>query len=442
MSKINYSSKFLSVLKALSALIFLLLFTSCFDAKREIKMYPDGSGIENITIIFDYQLLEKVEKLAELDKSGEWKKHSQRLRDNSLLEQSIREAVQKIPGTSIKELSVSDSEGLKKIFLQYSFDDPLIWSKISTGLLYEYSNKKSVSYTTIKFLDDEGKLSFKHTTRLAERAFDNELMNSIFADLYERGKITYSIDFPFEVTETNSTDRLGNTVSWNMVIKDAIFSDIRDSANLVKNPELALTYAEKIDRTIGKVSQSENPLMRVQVYNRNREPVKIGTSIVLQNGLVVTNFELMNIIEGAGYFSILLPNDSLAGIDDMRSKDIDEKHDLVYLRYSAGIKFRNIKYASLSALKYGEKVKIFYYPNTLSSVVYAMDGTASGVKSWKGRKTSIIEIKPSKPISLEGGAVFTEAGDFLGMLTKAYDGEVGKLYVVPGEYIRDRIPKN
>ncbi|KXK41488.1 MAG: hypothetical protein UZ05_CHB002003114, partial [Chlorobi bacterium OLB5] len=94
---------------------------------------------------------------------------------------------------------------------------------------------------------------------------------------------------------------------------------------------------------------------------------------------------------------------------------------------------------ALAAVKYGDKVKLFYYPNTLSSVVYSMDGTMTATKKWT-KNCSVVEIKPKKPISLDGGAVFTESGDFLGMITKAYEGEVGKLYLVPAEYIKSQIP--
>ena len=231
----------------------------------------------------------------------------------------------------------------------------------------------------------------------------------------------------------------GRTLTWEMTFENIMFNQQTDTASMVKDPTLELTYAEKIDRSIGKVSQKENPLIRVQVYNRNKEPVKIGTGVVLKDGLLVTNFELMNLIEGAGFFSVILPSDSLAGIDDMTEKDLDQKQDLVFLRYGAPDKFKPIKYAAVSSAKYGDKVKLFYYPNTLSSIVYSMDGMMSAVKKWT-KNTSLIEIKPNKPISLDGGAVFNEAGEFLGMITKAFDGEVGKIYLVPAEYIKSQIP--
>jgi S1-C subfamily serine protease len=223
-------------------------------------------------------------------------------------------------------------------------------------------------------------------------------------------------------------------------MENAILNQQTDTAALVKDPELVLTYAERVDRTIGKVSQKDNPLIRIQVYNRNQEPVKIGTGVVLKAGLLVTNFNLMNLIEGAGFFSVILPSDSLAGIDDMTEKDLDQKQDLVYLRFGSADRFKAIKYASFSSVKYGDKVKIFYYPNTLSSTVYSMEANVSGTKKWTG-KTGIIEIRPAKPITLEGGAVFNDAGDFLGMITQAYEGEVGKLYIVPADYIKSNIPQ-
>jgi hypothetical protein len=147
----------------------------------------------------------------------------------------------------------------------------------------------------------------------------------------------------------------------------------------------------------------------------------------------------MNLIEGAGYFSVILPSDSLAGIDEMTEKDLDEKQDLVFLRFGSPDKFKAIKYAQVANIKYGDKVKLFYYPNTLSAVVYSMDGNLSGIKKWTNN-TSILEIRPNKPITLEGGAVFTDSGEFLGMITRAYDGEVGKIYLVPAEYVKSQIP--
>lgn len=429
---------------------FLLVLVSffpsgCFDVKREIKMYPDGTGLENMYIYLDADFYSKMETLASIDTKGKWKKKLDSLKDNLLLENGIKVDVQRTPGTSIKELVVtSNPDGSKQIYLQYSFDEPNVLGKIVKELTFSFSNQLPIQFTTIKFLYDEANLTFKHTTRKAERYYDDELMNSVFSSSYFEKKITYSIEFPFEVKESNASSQAGNILTWEMNYETAMHNQQTDSASLIKDPTLELTYAEKIDRTIGRVSQKENPLVRVQVYNRNKEPVKIGTGVVLKDdaksgSLLVTNFVLMNLIEGAGYFSIILPSDSLAGIDDMTEKDIDSKQDLVFLRFGSPERYKPIKYANTAGAKYGDKVKIFYYPNTLSSIVYSMDGMVSGTKKWT-KNTGLIEIKPSRPISLEGGAVFNEAGEFLGMITTAYDGEVGKLYIVPGQFIKSRIP--
>lgn len=425
----------------LSAVCLAAFFSSgCFDVKREIRLNPDGTGLENMYITLDAEFFEKMESLASTDKTGRWKKKLDSLKNNGLLEAGITTDVQRVGGTSIKELKITDNpDGSKEIYLQYSFDEPNVLVKIMKEGTFSWSNQLPVQFSIIKFLDDNGNLTFKHTTRKAERSFDDENMHSVFSSMYPTHKITYTIEFPFEVKESNAINAAGNMLTWQLTMEDAIRNQQTDTAALVKDPELTLTYAEKIDRTIGKVSQKDNPLIRVQVYNRNKEPVKIGTGVVLKDGLLVTNFELMNLIEGAGYFSVILPSDSLAGIDDMTEKDLDQKQDLVFLRFGSPDKFKPIKYSALSSVKYGDKVKLFYYPNTLSSVVYSMDGQISATKKWT-KKTSVVEIKPNKPISLEGGAVFTESGDFLGMITKAFDGEVGKIYLIPAEYIKSQIP--
>lgn len=435
------TSKNIKYFITLSCLFFIsVMLTGCFDVKREIKMNPDGTGLENMYVTFDKEFFEKMETLASSDKTGRWKKKLDTLNDNGLLEAGIRNDVQRVGGTSIKELTVTNnSDGSKQVYLQYSFDEPSVLVKIMKEGTFSWSNQLPVQFATIKFQDDNGNLTFKQTTRKAERSFDDENMHSVFSSMYPNKKITYTIDFPFDVKESNATTAAGNSLTWEMTMEDVIRGQKVDTAALTKDPQLALTYAEIVDRSIGKVSQKDNPLIRVQVYNRNKEPVKIGTGVVLKDGMLVTNFVLMNLIEGAGYFSVILPSDSLAGIGDMTEKDLDEKQDLVYLRFGSADKFKPIKYASTSSVSYGGKVKLFYYPNTLSSVVYSMDGIVGGIKKWTS-KTSVIEIKPNKPISLEGGAVFTEAGDFLGMITPAFDGEVGKLYIVPAEYIKSQIP--
>jgi hypothetical protein len=421
-------------------ILVLFLFAGCFDMKREIRMNPDGTGLENMYVTLDKEFFDKMNSLAELDKTGKWKGKLDSLNDNTVLENSIVASLGRVGGTSIKELKITPgTDGSKEIYLQYSFDEPVVLIKVSREGLFSFSNQLPVIYSTVKFQYDEGDLTFKHITRKADRSFNDELFNSTFSSMFPAKRVTYSIEFPFSVKETNASSSAGNMLFWESTIENLMFNQQTDTAALEKDPALELTYAEKIDRTIGRVSQKENPLIRVQVYNRNKEPVKIGTGIVLRDGVLVTNFELMNLIEGAGFFSVILPSDSLAGIDEMTEKDLDKNQDLVYLRFGSADKFKPIKYASFSSAKYGDKVKLFYYPNTLSSTVYSMEGMVSGTKKWTSR-ISVIEIKPSKPISLDGGAVFNEAGDFLGMITKAYEGEVGKLYLVPGEYIKSKIP--
>lgn len=425
----------------LPVLLFLLFSSAgCFDVKREIKINPDGSGLENMYVTLDKELFDKLTSLASLETTGKYKRKLDTLLDNGLLESGLRYSIQKIGGSSIKELVVtSNPDGSKQIYIQYTFDEPTALIKIVKEGTFAWSNQLPVMFSTIKFLDDNGNLTFKHVTRKAERSFNDELLNTVLEPMYSGKKFTYTIEFPFEVTETNASIKSGNTLTWELNIENAIKGQQTDTAALVKDPELVLTYAERVDRTIGKVSQKDNPLIRIQVYNRNKEPVKIGTGVVLKMGLLVTNFHLMNLIEGAGFFSVILPSDSLAGIDDMTEKDLDSKQDLVYLRFGSADRFKPIKYASFSSVKYGDKVKIFYYPNTLSSTVYSMEANVSGTKKWTS-KTGLIEIKPAKPISLEGGAVFNDAGDFLGMITQEFDGEVGKLYIVPADYIKSKIP--
>lgn len=412
------------------------ILTGCFDVKREIKMYPNGGGTENVTITLDKDFFDKMQTLASVDNSGRWKHKLDTLMNNDLLENGVRADIQRTPGTSIKDLVVTNKDdGSKQITVQYTFDDPSVLIKIMKEVTYSFSNQLPVNFATMKFLDENGNLTFKYVTRKAERSFDDAQANTIFAGSFAGKSLSTTIDFPFEVTESNATSKAGNMLTWETSMETVMFDQASDTAALTKDPSVDLPYAEKVDRSIGKVSQKDNPLIRVQLYNANKEPVKVGTGIVLKDGVLVTNFALMDLLGGGGFFSVILPNDSLAGVDEMRESDLVQKEDLVFLRFNNTEKTKTYKFATLDGVTYGNKVKIFYYPNTLSSVVYSMDGMVAGLKKWTSN-TSVIEIKPSKPISLEGGAVFNEAGDFLGMITTEFNGEVGKFYLVPAAYIK------
>ena len=417
-----------------------ILLTGCFDAKREIKFFPNGGGEENLTVTLDKDFFNKMQTLASL--APQWKKRLDTLNDNTWLESEFRADVQRTSGTSVKELLITDlPDGGKQISLHYTFDEPACLTRLVKETTFRYSNQLNIVYNILKFTEDESGLKFKNTVRNASRAFDDSVAQSIFQSTYASKKITQQIEFPFEVTASNAPTQADNNkvLTWETSLYDIMYNQVEMTVDLSKPEGLDLPYVEKVDKSVGKVSQKDNPLIRVQVYNGNKEPVKIGTGVILKDNMLVTNFNLMDLLGGGGFYSVILNNDSLAGIDDMQEKDLDQKEDLVYMRFTNNEKAKYFKIAQMESVVYGTKVKVYYYPNPLSSVVYSMDASITGMKKWT-KNTSVIEVKPNKPLSPEGGAVFNEAGEFVGMITQAYVGEVGKIYLVPGVYIRSHMP--
>jgi hypothetical protein len=409
--------------------------SGCFDVQRDIKMYPNGGGVEEMRVTLDKDFFDTFETYASSDQTGRAKNKLDTLKDNLLFYSGLMADLQRTPGISVKELIITDKEeGAKEIYIKYSFDEPQAVINIVKEATYSFSNQLNIIWQTMKFLQDENNLSFKFVLRKANRAYDDELALSIFSGLLMAKTVTFNFDFPFEVTTSNSGSQAGNLLTWNANMNDIVNNQVDMTAEMTPDKGLDLTYAEKVEKDISKVSKKNNPLIRVQVYNANKEPVKIGTGIIIKKDLLVTNFELMNIMDGRGFFSVILNNDSLAGIDEMFENDLVPKLDLVFMRFNNMEETKTLKIAPIDILP-DTKIKIMYYPNPLSSIVYSMEGIISGTKSW-AKKTKIIEVKPNKPINLEGGAVFTENGEFVGMITKAYNGEVGKIYVIPGMYIK------
>jgi hypothetical protein len=412
----------------------MFTISGCFDIKRDIKIYPNGSGIEKMHVTLDKEFFDIMQTYASMDPTKKARKKLDTLNDNTLFNNGLTADVQRTPGLALKDLIITNTtDGGKEISITYIFDDPSAILRIITEATYSFSNQLNIIYSTLKFFDEGDKLRFKSVVRNASRSFDDSLALALFAKEIQTKSITQTIEFPFDVTASNAQTQTDRTLTWNFSLYDALYNQVEMTVEMVREQGIDINYADKIDKTIEKISKNNNPMIRVQVYNANKEPVKIGAGVIIEDGVLVTNYELMNIIEGQGYFSVILQNDSLAGVDEMKEKDLVEPLDLVFLRFNNFEKTKTLKFAPLD-VQYGQKLKILYYPNALSSVVYSMDCSVTGTKNFG--KSKVIEVKPNKPLSIQGGALFNEAGEFVGLVTQAYTGEVGKIYAIPAMYIR------
>jgi hypothetical protein len=152
----------------------VFMLSGCFDIKREIKFFPNGGGTETAYITLDKDFYDKMQVLAGMDQK--WKKKLDTLSNNMLLEASFRADVMKTSGTSVKDIVITElPDGGKQIFLQYSFDEPVVLVKIIKEATNRYSNGLNIIYDIIKFIDEEGNLKFKNTVRNASRTFDDSL---------------------------------------------------------------------------------------------------------------------------------------------------------------------------------------------------------------------------------------------------------------------------
>jgi len=427
-----------TIIKYIILISFLISIAGCFDVKREIKFYPNGGGQEKMYITIGKDFFDAMKSYADQDQSGNARHKLDTLNDNDKLEPKLYDELQKTPGISLKDCIITNNpDGSKQVYIFYTFDDPADIVKIVNSATGWFATNPEVIYSTVKFTEESGVVKFKEIIRNASRAFNDELANSIFQNLMASNYIDQSIEFAFDLTASNAKTQVEKTCTWNYSFNDAMNGAVELTAEMNKPEGIDLPYAEKIEK-VEKVDRNKNPLIRVMVYNANKEWVKTITGIVIKDDELVTSFKLMNLIEGQGYFSVKLNNDSLAGIDEMKENDLDSKMDLVFLRFNNFEKLKPMKFAPLE-VTYGEKVKILYFPNTLSSTAYSLDGTISGTKKMGGN--AVYEIKPIKPLTIEGGAVYNENGEFMGMITTAFNGEVGKIYVIPGLYIKSRIPK-
>ena len=139
-----------SLIKYFPIFAVLIFITGCFDVRREIKMYPNGGGVENVYVTLDKQFFEKFQEYAALDQTGRAKKTLDSLNDDYLLEGGITAGILRTPGVSLKEFKITNGpDGSKDIYFQYIFDDPAVLLNIIKEVTYPFSNQLNITFASM-----------------------------------------------------------------------------------------------------------------------------------------------------------------------------------------------------------------------------------------------------------------------------------------------------
>ena len=432
-----------TIIKFLLLIPLIFSLSGCFDVKREISYFANGGGEEKLAITIDKEFFTTLQSFASQEGNSRIRSMLDTVMTDDLLQPRLYKEVQKAINTSIKEVIIKvNPDGSKEIDINYSFDDPACIVRIVSAATGWFATNPELVYSSAKFSIDSGEVRFRQSIISAFRAFNYDLENSSFKNMMLSKNVTQDIKFPFDITTTNAMSQQGNTCSWTYSLYDALYGKVEALANMTLPEGLDLPYAEKIVH-IEKVDTKSNPLVRIMIYNPNKEWVKTISGVTIKDDkgvtILVTSLKMLNIIEGQGYWSVKMNNDELAGIDEMRENDTDPKMDLCFLRFSNFERIKSLNFAS-SYVTTGQKVKIFYHPSASAPVTYIIDGVLTGTTQMSGN--TIYEIKPDKllPNDAGGGAIFNMDGQFLGMLTDSYIGDVSKIYAIPASYIKTKIP--
>ncbi|MGH2574224.1 MAG: hypothetical protein ACRDFC_00835, partial [Ignavibacteria bacterium] len=245
-----------SAIKYVILFSFLFLISSCFDIRREIKIYPNGSGLEKIYITFDKAVFDIFKAFASQDKTGRAQKKLDSMMDNSLWERGLTDDFQRTPGISVKELQVTSKEdGSKDIYVYYIFDDPSVLLRTVKEATNSISNQQNVTFSTLKFFDEGDKLRFKYVIRNASRSYDDSVALNLFSNLIQTKRVSYIFEMPFEVISSNAQSQSGNTLSWEFPISDIVYNQVEMLAEMKREHGIDLPYAEKVDKTIERVDR-------------------------------------------------------------------------------------------------------------------------------------------------------------------------------------------
>lgn len=226
------SNRYFPVLSVL--VLCATIFSSCLSVNRNIVVNKDGSGSEKMTITFGKVFYETMESMTVLMDSTRVQGFLDSLYSDQVFINETREKIESNPGIKLIDITSHKNEDLSNSFMiKYEFDS---LSRIGSAALSKFgpkenpdSESKDKSLTEIIFEKEGDNILFKYNyLQDGKESEENEKdslaneMNVKVADMFKDGKISFKIEFPFQVISSNADSTDGNTLIWNYSLSETI----------------------------------------------------------------------------------------------------------------------------------------------------------------------------------------------------------------------------
>ncbi len=200
--------------------LFPLVVSSCISVERYVKLSSDGSGTEEIKMIFQKEFYSGVGSFAMMFDSTATEgdiRDSMYTATSELV--SLKEQFQATEGiTLIDAYSEIQPDSSNVINVKYSFD------KVSR--IGESMNKVNQDFEStpskVSLIEEGDNLFFSYTYENAasgdsEDSLSAQMLQGL-AGMFNTGRFLFELETPFEVISSNATSQSGNKLVWDMSI--------------------------------------------------------------------------------------------------------------------------------------------------------------------------------------------------------------------------------
>ena len=221
-------------------LFLALMLSSCIGIKREIKLYPNGSGREKMTITLNKKEIFDLQTMISSMGSDTASNNEDITELNSLFEDTlylaeIRESFRKLEIrdsmklTSVKEILSNDS--MKTIEIKYDFKDigHLISDRATANIGNNEKENIKLSETNVKLVKTKGAREFIYLLGKKPDEDKPSLNDSLNMDsqgimgmIFGNDTFELQVEVPGDIISTNADAVNGRVVKWNNKMTDLL----------------------------------------------------------------------------------------------------------------------------------------------------------------------------------------------------------------------------
>ncbi|MBX7043281.1 MAG: hypothetical protein K1X85_10285 [Ignavibacteria bacterium] len=209
-----------------AAAMIALIFSSCISVERRVKLETDGSGTEELKMIFHREFYTTLGTFAAMfDSTGSMAGVMDSMYNVTSDLNKLREQFSSTEGiTLIDTYNEIQPDSSNLVFVKYAFNNV---EKIGQSMNKVNSDFEE-SPSRVTFDAEDGNRVFRYLYENSDTSMSqmgdsagNQMMAGL-AGLFTEGRFMFELDAPFDVVSSNATTQTGRKLVWDLKMSDLI----------------------------------------------------------------------------------------------------------------------------------------------------------------------------------------------------------------------------